>query len=1503
MEKTIHRFKTVFISWNHCDQAVKNQVCDCLGNELGINCIWESNEDCSGNITESCMNAIQAASAVVVLITKHSVRSDWVKQEIEYAMKVHGAQYVVPVMLMKAFPTQMPFSELLKEYSGIVHEDESLPLDEMELEQIKNKTVTAINEHCFHNYCENDYLFHTAISVDCVADDVNEVNTRFDLSSIWIDRTVLKLNEQYADEEQIDSQEELLGEGPALLVGEAGCGKSLMMYSLIQKLMSREEKPLVFYLSLRDLIRQGEESLFSSLFDIFRTHCNGIEYSSAMFRSLLHIYKENVWIFFDGIDEIIADSDRLSLQDKIYTFYAETGCSRDNVFFSSRNLSDAEFVQKGLSLNASKLNCCRIEKMDEQQQKKLSEKLFLYLKNEDADGFFVALEEIGEEIKANPFLFTQLAIIYTGKKELPKSLAEIYEESITQYFERDSKKTDDGMQNGLKKHLAEAAYRKFSADTQDRHLSFSLAYQQACQNDANIQNDANLAEKELNYLKRRSIIRNDSFVYQIFMDFYVSKYVFDRSIAYDVHDGAVLHDEKVMMDLSADMIRSSKWDNIVKLLLSMLENRCREDAFIRCVQVLCINNGYTCLLTAAEDVLQDKRALLRQTVSDDLLEKTLTTRFRYYDELFFYIPVYNLYNHLAVSVKHSENRKALCLFRDLCFIYGAKDRIEEVDGLSDETVMALQELCRSAYPGDTTRRAALCREFYLGLEGTPQQMLKKFSPVYPREFCPVHAANRQNDNEVFLPFKKRSLFQDEEHMVCEDQWGQQAYIGLVILPYDQKAIENSLEQATIRKISGVILLPGEETALLPIRYDKRNLYYYSMPDNILELRAYSFNFMYHVTYVFIPEGVDHISRDAFLVSKNLYLYYETCGVSPFAMLRWEFSHRSRLSKKYSDQMFKENQEYPFCARYIWGIGRLSPSLETVKIRGQSIREVSYKGIIGGNLKNLELPTSVRVIGEFAFYGCRDLTDINLPEGLKKIGHYAFTDCSSLVLTELPNKLQKIAPDAFHGCPEATVRLVESYIGEMQDEDHPANGMNDAPGEDVLEEEIEENEVQKVDSISETLNVAVYEFLSRQKTINRSLRDRFENFESITLTKLPENIQRIEDGVFEGCTRLALEKLPDKLTSIGARAFAGCTNLTLAKLPEGVTFIGDEAFIDCTSLTLTELPSELRNESFLTFYSYYLGISAFAGCINLSLTKLPEELLEVRDGTFSGCEKLSLTKLPDKLHMIGSSAFAHCTNLMLEKLPERVQSIGDSAFVGCTSLALTELPEGITRIGDEAFAGCTNLSLTKLPEKVQWIGHMAFAHCTNLALTELPDALKWIGDEAFKGCTNLAFKKLPEGLESIGSHAFAGCYNVVFTKIPETWINITPYFFENCESLALKKLPESCVCVCKCAFTGCINLALTELPGNLQRIEEYGFAGCTSLAIRQIPHSVRLIDTGAFENCTAITSISIPRETEKIGRNAFAGCSGLLHIEIPSGYDIRMKEIFGDLDESVEVIYV
>jgi hypothetical protein len=87
--------------------------------------------------------------------------------------------------------------------------------------------------------------------------------------------------------------------------------------------------------------------------------------------------------------------------------------------------------------------------------------------------------------------------------------------------------------------------------------------------------------------------------------------------------------------------------------------------------------------------------------------------------------------------------------------------------------------------------------------------------------------------------------------------------------------------------------------------------------------------------------------------------------------------------------------------------------------------------IGSISGSISLPSSVKGIGDFAFYGCGGLTAIAIPEGVTYIGQYAFRECSNLTSVSLPEGLTHIGSYAFHGCESiGSITLPKSvtYIG-------------------------------------------------------------------------------------------------------------------------------------------------------------------------------------------------------------------------------------------------------------------------------------------------------------------------------------------------------------------------------------------------------------------------------------------------------------------------------------------
>lgn len=81
---------------------------------------------------------------------------------------------------------------------------------------------------------------------------------------------------------------------------------------------------------------------------------------------------------------------------------------------------------------------------------------------------------------------------------------------------------------------------------------------------------------------------------------------------------------------------------------------------------------------------------------------------------------------------------------------------------------------------------------------------------------------------------------------------------------------------------------------------------------------------------------------------------------------------------------------------------------------------SAKKTLFPKAKTIILPETLTEIHNYAFAGCKYLTEINIPSGVTNIGEGAFSGCASLTSIALPDSVTSIAYGAFDNNVEFTL---------------------------------------------------------------------------------------------------------------------------------------------------------------------------------------------------------------------------------------------------------------------------------------------------------------------------------------------------------------------------------------------------------------------------------------------------------------------------------------------------
>lgn len=202
---------------------------------------------------------------------------------------------------------------------------------------------------------------------------------------------------------------------------------------------------------------------------------------------------------------------------------------------------------------------------------------------------------------------------------------------------------------------------------------------------------------------------------------------------------------------------------------------------------------------------------------------------------------------------------------------------------------------------------------------------------------------------------------------------------------------------------------------------------------------------------------------------------------------------------------------------------------------QSVEKIGEYALCAAPLESLELPASLKEIGDWAFNGCSKITGkLVFPDKVEKIGYMAFCNCYGITSISLPEGLTELGGHCFEGL---------THLEEM-------------------------NFPSTLTTIGEGACKGWYRFTAEKLEIGAGVttlgRTAFQDCKLQKVVFDPANeITTINEGTFKDCGITEIT-LPSACARIEQNALSG-NNFETVVLPSTLTYLGAYAFADCGKL--------------------------------------------------------------------------------------------------------------------------------------------------------------------------------------------------------------------------------------------------------------------------------------------------------------------------------------------------
>lgn len=383
-----------------------------------------------------------------------------------------------------------------------------------------------------------------------------------------------------------------------------------------------------------------------------------------------------------------------------------------------------------------------------------------------------------------------------------------------------------------------------------------------------------------------------------------------------------------------------------------------------------------------------------------------------------------------------------------------------------------------------------------------------------------------------------------------------------------------------------------------------------------------------------------------------------------------------------------------------------------------------------------VPRRIKHIANHAFNRNPILKKVYFHDGVEDIGEYAFYGCENMTSVEIPGNT-RLSYGSFAAI-EFTLQQIILH-----------EGVTEIPGYCFFD----------ADPLTD---------LQLPSTLELIGEGAFSHCANLTELTLPENLLACDPQAFSNCTKLATVNVNDKCVFLGSNCFMNCTSLTTFDL-KNVQYLGSTAFNSCTALkTVTAAGLQVVDRA--SFYNCSalesvtfpetlreIGPVAFMKCRSLTNAVIPAGVQVVGDGFACGATALTAIQLAD-----GNTNYVVQDGVLYTKDMKRLVSLP-----GSMQDSVFTVPASVEIIGEQA-GRWTNL--TKLNTgNVKVVSQTAFGESSKLAEVTFGAACDSINAYAFGNCPAIVKVTSLNRMPPAGGAFDEAVYTAATLYVPQTAI--------------------------------------------------------------------------------------------------------------------------------------